>query len=148
MNLFEQAVNASNNADINKGNVINEIVTKCKDYVSSELFVDYIKRGLSGDAAKNREMSIYVSFWAYHSGCSTTHFRCGGWEWRNPDAPEYSFASHTYKGIHLYDIQIDVVREMCKLVKESLYEHGFSNISICPNSSNLGYADYKVVVKW
>lgn len=148
MTLFEQAVNASNNAELSKGNVVNEIVTKCKDYISSEHFVDFIKDKLAGDAAKNREMSIYVSFWAYHSGCSTTHFRCGNWIWKNPDAPEYSYESHTYKKIGLYDIQIDVVREMCKLVREALYEHGFSNISICPNLNNLGYADYKVVVKW
>lgn len=148
MTLFEQAVTASNNAELNKGNVINEIVTKCRDYISSERFVDYIKGRLSGDVAKNREMTIYVSFWAYHSGCSTTHFRCGGWEWRNPDAPEYSFESHTYKNIQLYDIQTEVVNEMCKLVREALYEHGFSNVSIYSGSNNLGYADYKVVVRW
>lgn len=148
MNLFEQAVSASNNIELSKINITHEIINKCAKYVSSQQFEDYIKGRLVGETLGKREMTIYVSYWAYHSGCSGTQFRCGNWVWKNPDENEYSYASHRYKGIELLDIHVKVVKEMCNLVKAQMQEFGFANIFIDGKMNNLGYAEYEVVIRW
>lgn len=148
MSLFEHAVAASNNAELSKMNVRDEIINAYADYVKSQSFQDYIKGRLDSEALNNRMLKIYVEFWEYHEGCSGTHFRCGGWRWRNPDVPEYSYEGNKYKGVRLLDIQLPVVEGVCDVFKNAMREEGFSNISIIRQKNNLGYADYEVVVRW
>lgn len=148
MNLFNQAVSASNNFEMTKTFVTNEIVNQCAEYIFGQKFEDYIKGRLAGDTIEKRELTIYVSFWAYHSGCSTTNFTCGPWVWTNPEASHYSFDSRKYKGVELREIHINIVQEMCNMVKARMQEFGFSNIHIIHKINNLGYAEYEVITRW
>lgn len=134
--------------------IIDELCAKYSVYLDGA-FEKNFEKSIKEEDLQKREKKIYVSFWAYHSGCSTTNFRVGGWEWNNPTAEKYSCESRYYKGFYLADLQDDVLNALAHLLIKKLREMGFyvkypyqCNFYIHFEKNNLDYIEDHITVEW
>jgi hypothetical protein len=138
MSLINELRAKSANAEVIKSEVIAEIKRDFDAYLNSEAFENYLRNRVGAQEIKNRKLFIDVQFWAYHSGCSTTQFRCGGQAWYNPENKE-GYSSHSYKGVELVTIQDEICSYISNRLKSRMNELGFYLVSTEDAKGRLNY---------
>ena len=122
MSLINELRAKSANAEATKSEVIAEIKRAFSSYFDSDDFENYLRQRAGIKEIQKRILPINVQFWAFHSGCSTTHFNCGGYTWYNPENEE-GYPSHSYKGIELVTIQDEVCSYISNRLKSKMNEY-------------------------
>lgn len=149
MNLYEELTQKSYDMGLTKHQVVNEIVDKFAQYATSEQLDNYLKQCATQDVISKRRINISADFWAYHSGCSDTRFRCGNWIWLNPDeATRYSFNSRYYKGVMLKDLQEEVLSKIIRALRDALAERGFHQVYVDKRYNSLDCLEYTISIQW
>lgn len=138
MSLIEELRAKSTNIESTKANIVSEIRNYFDKYLMSDKFEDYLRNRVGKEEALNRKLGINIEFWAFHSGCSATHFSCGGCTWYNPDKPD-SWESHYYKGIELVTIHEEVCCHIASQLRKRMVELGFH---LCDNENLKGKLNY------
>jgi hypothetical protein len=138
----------SNQWENTRNEIINEIVNEFNTWVANGGIEKYLKSHISNQDKQARQSRIFGEFWAYHSGCSGTHFYIGGWTWKTPGVPEYDYRSHSYRGIHLIEIQDDVLRQLTRIYIGKLLNMGFTVADTSSRQNNLGYTETNIIIKW
>lgn len=146
MNLVNELKMKSNKAEDVKQAVINEIKSYFDNYLENDL-ENYLKRIIGEKEIKERKVFMMVSFWEYHSGCTTTNFRCGGCVWFNPINQE-GWDSKNYKGIDLYTIDKEICNYLSNKLEQKMQELGFSVISKERKDSWLNYYTMHYYFGW
>ena len=147
MNLINELRTKSNNIEMIRQEVIEEIKAYFEEYLYSENLENQLKKRIGERQIAERKVCLIVDFWAYRSGCSSTYFHCGGKTWNNPENPK-DYASQTYKGIELFDIQ----KEICVALRDKLVkrmsELGFKLIEDKDETSWLKYYKHLLYFGW
>ena len=138
MSLINELRAKSMQAEASKNDVVAEIKNAFDGYLSSDKFENYLRNKAGAEEIKNRQLYVNVEFWAYHSGCSTTHFSCGGYTWYNPENRD-GWESHKYKGIDLSTIDKEVCNYVSARLKSRMNELGFYLVSTENASGRLNY---------
>lgn len=145
MNLAEKFAIESINKHAEESEVKYEIISYFKDYIDSGDFERSLESRLTNEAKSKREMSLFVEFWNYVSGCSDTYFGVGSKRWENPNDSGYRGTS--YKGVLLNSISVDVCEEVLKMTISALEKMGFR--TRCEDvPSRLGRFNKKVYIMW
>ena len=138
MSLINELRAKSANAEATKSEVIAEIKRAFSSYLDSDDFENYLRRRAGTEEIQKRILPINVQFWAFHSGCSTTNFNCGGYTWYNPENKE-NYNSHRYKGIELVSIQEEICEYISNKLKYRMNELGFFLASTTNARGRLNY---------
>ena len=138
MSLIDELREKSNKLESTKNDIIAEIKNDFDKYLFSSEFEDYLRSRIGKEEALKRKVGINVEFWAYHSGCSTTHFSCGGYTWYNPENPN-DWESHDYKGFALVNFQNDICGYMAAQLRVRMSELGFHQVDNENLSGRLNY---------
>ena len=147
MSLITELKAKSNNADNTKKEIIEEIKRYFDEYLDGTGLENFLRARIGDSEIKARKMFTKIEFWAYHAGCSTTHFYCGGKEWYNPENM-YDIESWCYKGIELRTIDKDVCDYLATKLVEKMDELGFTLLSIEPQKNSCGYYDTHFYFGW
>ena len=147
MNLITELREKSAKAEITKSEVIAEIKAAFDRYLNSDELENYLRCKIGKTEIKERKVFMIVEFWEYHSGCSTTQFRCGGYTWYNPENEE-GWESHTYKGVELRTIDKEVCNYLSSRLVSRMNELGFYLISKEDQNSRFGYYDTHFYFGW
>lgn len=147
MNLINELRNKSTNVENTKSEVIAEIKNYFDKYLNGDKFEDCLRLMIREDHIKERKVPLFVEFWAYHDGCSTTHFHCCGHNWYNPDNKD-GHKSWYYKGIELRTIDREVGEYLSSRLIDRMNELGFYTISKEKLKSSLGYYEMKIYFGW
>ena len=121
MNLVDE----SNKVDNIKQEVIEEIKEYFDKYLDSNIFKSFLKWEIGNNEIRKRETFLIIRFWEYFSGCSNTHFTCGGKTWNNPEN-QHNDESLFYRGIRLYDVQNEICNYLEKRLIQKMRDLGFS----------------------
>lgn len=147
-NLAAELQQMTNEATNHKQTVINEIINKYREYLNNIDFEENFKKNLSKEDIARGYKKYYYSFWAYHEGCSDTHFRLGGYVWKNGNG----YDGHEYKGITLCEIQKDVLKGMVDILRDKLAQVGLHmrghEYAEWFRKNNLGYIDDCLEIYW
>lgn len=138
MSLINELRAKSANVEATKSEVVAEIKRAFSSYLNSDEFENYLRRRAGTEEIQKRILPINVEFWLFHSGCSTTHFNCGGYTWYNPENRE-NYESHRYKGIDLISIQEEICEYISSRLKYRMNELGFFLASTTNARGNLNY---------
>lgn len=125
MTLAEKLKEKTNEINVIKKEVIDEIVNKFNNYLNNGDFENYLKKIITESDLEKGHKTLCSEFWKYHSGCSGTNFRIVGFVFRNKEVSEYSFESNYYKGIELQSIQKEVIDNCLNHLYAKLEEMGF-----------------------
>lgn len=147
MNLITELREKSANAENTKSEVVAEIKTYFDQYLNSDALENYLRRIIGKSEIRDRKVFLKVEFWEYHSGCSTTHFHCGGKEWRNPEN-EWDWKSHCYKGVELRTIDKEIGSYLSSRLISRMNELGFYLVSREDKQSRLGYYENYFYFGW
>ena len=147
MDFISELRAKSEQAENHRASVIAEIKASFDKFINSEQFEERLKRYIDTSDIKQRKTFMKVEFWEYHSGCSTTHFHCGGFEWYNPDDRE-GWASHRYKGVELSQIDEEVGKYLSSLLENRMRELGFYMVSKENAKGRLGHYHYNYYFGW
>lgn len=147
MSLIDELKEKSVKAEFTKSEVIAEIKSEFDKYLNSDRLENYLKRRIGNTEIKERKVFMKVEFWEYHSGCSTTHFHCGGYEWYNPKNKD-GWESHTYNGIELKDISNEIGEYLSSRLTSRMNELGFYTISKEKQNGRLGYYNTHFYFGW
>ena len=147
MDFISELRAKSEKAENHRASVIAEIKSSFDRNINSANFEDYLKRRIGASDIKQRKTFMKVEFWEYHSGCSTTHFHCGGLEWYNPENRE-GWASHSYKGVELSEIDEEIGQYLSSLLENRMRELGFYVVSKENSKGRLGYYHYNYYFGW
>ena len=128
-----------------------EVIAEIKDWfdkvITKEKIEATLEKYIGKQEIEDRKVSLWVEFWEYHEGCSTTYFRCGGEKWHNPEE-EYGYRSHKYKEIELCSIN----KEVCEYLSAKLIEQirllGFSILNKEMKPSRFDYYQEKITIGW
>lgn len=138
MSLINELRAKSANAEATKSEVVAEIKRAFSSYLDSDDFENYLRRRAGKEEIQKRTISINVQFWAFHSGCSTTNFNCGGYTWYNPENKE-GYSSHSYKGVELFTIHNEICSYISSRLKSRMNELGFYLVSAEDVKGRLNY---------
>lgn len=147
MNLINELKEKSAKAEITKSEVVAEIKNDFDKYLNSDRLENYLKRIIGNSEIKARKVFMKVEFWEYHSGCSTTHFHCGGYEWYNPDNRD-GWESHTYKGVELITINDEIGKYLSTRLTDRMNELGFYIVSKEKQNGRFGYYNTHFYFGW
>ena len=147
MNLINELKAKSASAENTKSEVIAEIKTYFDKYLKSDALENYLRARIGKSEIENRKVYMGVSFWEYHSGCTTTNFYCGGKAWYNPEC-EDGWASHYYKGVELRTIDKEIGNYLCDRLTSKMNELGFYVASREYKTSRLGYYEVAFYFGW
>ena len=147
MSLINELRAKSASVENTKAEIIAEIKASFDKILDSERFEDHLKRYIDASDIKKRKTFMDVEFWEYHDGCSTTHFKCGGVYWHNPENRD-GWASHRYKGIELISINKEIGEYLSVKLESRMCELGFEMISKEPQNSRFGYYDVHYYFGW
>ena len=143
---FKDEIEMLKNDRLNKEEeVINEIVDYFKKEFKSDHYKDYLKNLIKNEINRSRsELKFKTEFWEYQSGCSETHFRCGGYEFK------LDYKETEYKGVSLIDIQYKVGEKLDNLFIETIQDLGLNIISSVrhDNDSRYNYYCNYIVIGW
>jgi hypothetical protein len=138
MSLINELRAKSANAEATKSEVVAEIKRAFSSYLDSDDFENYLRRRAGKEEIQKRTLPINVQFWAFHSGCSTTNFNCGGYTWYNPENKE-GYPSHSYKGVELFTIHNEICSYISNRLKSKMNELGFYLVSAEDVKGRLNY---------
>lgn len=147
MNLINELREKSVSAEIIKNEVIAEIKNAFDTYLNSDRLENYLRKRIGNTEIKERKVFMKVEFWEYHSGCSTTHFHCGGCEWYNPENRD-GWNSDTYKGVELRTIDKEVCNYLSSRLVSRMNELGFYLVSKEDQKSRFEYYDTHFYFGW
>jgi hypothetical protein len=147
MSLINELKEKSTKAEVTKNEVIAEIKSEFDKYLNSDRLENHLKQRIGNTEIKERKVFMKVEFWEYHSGCSTTHFHCGGCEWYNPEYKD-GWNSHTYNGIELKDISNEICEYLSSRLINRMNELGFYTISKEKQNGRLGYYNTHFYFGW
>ena len=138
MSLINELRAKSANAEATKSEVVAEIKRAFSSYLDSDDFENYLRRRAGKEEIQKRTLPINIQFWAYHSGCSTTYFNCGGYTWYNPENEE-GYPSHSDKRVELVTIQDEICSYISNRLKSKMNELGFYLVSTEDAKGRLNY---------
>ena len=138
MSLIDELREKSTSMETIKNDIVAEIKKVFSSYLESEEFEEYLRRRAGKEEIQKRILPINVQFWAFHSGCTTTNFNCGGYTWYNPENRD-GWESHKYKGIDLSTIDKEVCNYVSARLKSRMNELGFYLVSTENASGRLDY---------
>ena len=147
MSLINELRVQSANAETIKSEVIAEIKNAFDKYLNSDRLENYLRKRIGSAEIKARKVFMDVEFWEYHSGCSTTSFRCGGCVWYNPENKD-GWESHRYRGVELRTIDKEVCDYLSTRLVNRMNELGFYLVSKEDQKSRLGYYDTNFYFGW
>lgn len=147
MNLMNELRIKSAHAENNRAEVIAEIKASFDKNINGADFEEHLRRRINDSDIKARKTFMKVEFWEYHSGCSTTHFHCGGYVWYNPENRE-GWNSHSYKGVELSQIDDEVGEYLSSLLENRMRELGFYVVSKENAKGGLGHYHYNYYFGW
>ena len=143
---FKDEIEMLKNDRLNKEEeVINEIVDYFKKEFKSDHYKDYLKNRIKNEINRSRsELKFETEFWEYQSGCSETHFRCGGYEFK------LDYKETEYKGVSLNDIQYKIGEKLDNLFIETIRDLGLNIISSVRHDNDSRYNYYRnyVIIGW
>lgn len=125
--------------------VIKEIVEHFRDRFDKESYEDYLQKLIKKQIDKGEHTLKFTNeFWEYHSGCSATHFVCGGVKF------ELDYNEYKFKDIRLSEIQYVVVEKLSKLFKEKMENLGLKIVSSKRRDYDYRFVYYRedVVITW
>lgn len=125
MNFAEILREKTDEINVIKKEVVDEIVDKFNNYLNNGNFENYLKKIITDSDLEKGYKTLYSEFWQYQSGCSGTNFTIAGFKFRNKEVSEYSFESNYYKGIELKSIQKEVIDNCLNHLYTKLEEMGF-----------------------
>ena len=137
----------SENVKNTKVEIIDEIKARFDDYFNSDRFENYLRERIGRDELDKRQVTLYVKFWEYQSGCSTTHFGCGGITWCNPENKD-GYESCIYKGIKLQTINFEVCQILADKLIAKMGAMGFALLSQETQTSRFNYYDKHFIFGW
>ena len=147
MNLINELRAKSANAENAKNEVIAEIKNYFDRYLNSDKLEDYLRRSISASEIEARKTFVFVEFWEYHEGCTTTNFTCAGMRWYNPENT-HGWGSHYYKGIELRTIDKEICDYLSERLVTRMNELGFYLVSKEDQKSRFGYYDTHFYFGW
>lgn len=147
MSLINELKAKSNQADNTKQEIIREIKNYFDEYLNGDQFENFLKANIREDDIKARKKFMQVNFWEYTSGCSTTHFYCGGKYWYNPECKD-GWESHYYKGIKLESIHNEICEHLTQKLISRMKELGFDLVSQEDKTSWLKYYERYFYFGW
>ena len=147
MSLINELREKSANAEAIKSEVIAEIKNAFDKYLNGDRLENYLRKIIGNSEIKERKVMLCVKFWEYHSGCSTTHFRCGGCEWYNPENRD-DWKSHRYKGVELQTISDEVCNYLSARLMSRMNELGFYLVSKEDAKGRLSYYNTNYYFGW
>ena len=147
MSLINELRAKSENVESKRAEIIAEIKASFDKILDSERFEEHLKKRIDASDIKARKTFMDVEFWEYHSGCSTTHFRCGGITWHNPENKD-GWESHKYKGVELISINKQVCEYLSAKLEKRMRELGFEMVSKEDQESRFGYYDVHYYFGW
>lgn len=147
MNLVNELRERSNGIEYIKMQVIEEIKRAFDKCFEGDRFENHLRKIISKSDVEERKKDLFVEFWEYQDGCSTTHFHCGGIEWYNHENKD-GYASHRYKGIELNTIDKEVGAYLSQLLTNKMTELGFTLLSCEPVKSRFSYYYKKFTFGW
>lgn len=147
MSLITELREKSANAEVIKREVIAEIKTAFDKYLNSDRLEEYLRKCIGTTEIKERKVFMMVKFWAYHSGCSTTHFHCGGCVWHNPENRD-GWESRRYKGVDLQTISDEVCNYLSSRLTSRMNDLGFYLVSKKDDKGNLNYYNTLFYFGW
>lgn len=125
MNFAEILREKTDEINITKKEVVDEIVDKFNNYLNNGNFENYLKKIITDSDLEKGYKTLYSEFWKYHPGCSGTNFTIAGFKFRNTEVSEYSLEANYYKGIELKSIQKEVIDNCLNHLYTKLEEMGF-----------------------
>ena len=143
MNLVDE----SNKVDNIKQEVVEEIKKYFDEYSDSNRFKSFLRWEIGNDEIIKRETFLIIRFWEYFSGCSNTHFTCGGKTWNNPEN-QYNDESLFYRGIRLYDVQNEICNYLEKRLIQKMRDLGFSFLRQDKRKSRFDYFEAIYYFGW
>ena len=147
MSLINELKAKSDTADCTKQEIIEEIKAYFDKYLDGDGLENHLRKTISASEIKERKTFTKVEFWEYHSGCTTTVFRCGGKCWYNPENRD-GWKSHKYKGVELISIHKEVCSYLSDKLEKRMRELGFEMVSKEDQKSRLGYYDTHYYFGW
>lgn len=147
MSFINELREKSAGAEATKNDVIAEIKNSFDQYLNSDRLENYLRNIIGKTEIKERKVFMSVKFWGYHSGCSTTHFHCGGYEWYNPNNRE-GWSSRSYKGVELNTIDKDVCNYLSSRLVSRMNELGFYLVSQEDQKGRLEYYNRHFYFGW
>ena len=145
--LINELREKSANAETTKNEIIAEIKNAFDTYLNSDKLETYLRNKIGKTEIAERKVFMKIEFWEYHSGCSTTHFYCAGAEWYNPENKD-GWASHTYKGIELREIDREIGEYLSTRLISRMNELGFYVVSKEYQKSRFGYYERYFYFGW
>ena len=128
MNLIAELKAKSANADSVRREVIEGIKAYFDKYLEGDGLENTLRKRIGTSEIRDRKVFMSVEFWEYHSGCSTTSFRCGGEHWYNPEDRD-GWKSYNYKGVELRTIDKEVGEYLSAKLEKRMSELGFTLVS-------------------
>ena len=147
MNLIDELKAKSNQADNTKQEIIEEIKNYFDEYLNSERFEKFLKANIREDDIRARRKNLYVEFWEYHSGCTTTNFYCGGKQWFNPECKD-GWNSHYYKNIELRTIHDKICQYLTMRLISRMSELGFTVLCKENKMGRMEYYKMSITFGW
>lgn len=147
MSLIEEIKQATATEEQKRDAIKEEIVSFFREYLNSEKFMESMKNQCQKaiECYGHNYTSIDVKFWAYHDGCSATHFRVGSKGWKNPENSD-GWDSRRYKGVELCQLQDDIGTRLVEMTKSKLIELGFKISSVMDKES--WYYHKEITLSW
>lgn len=147
MSFINELREKSAGAEATKNDIIAEIKNSFDQYLNSDRLEQYLRLCIGDAEIKQRKVFMKVEFWEYHSGCSTTHFHCGGCNWYNPDNRN-GWDSCNYKGVELRTIDKEVCNYLSSRLVNRMNELGFYLVSQEDQKGRLGYYNRHFYFGW
>ena len=147
MSLINELREKSANAEAIKREVIAEIKASFDTYLNGDGLENYLRKRIGNSEIKERKVMLWVKFWAYHSGCSTTHFYCGGCAWYNPENRD-DWESRRYKGVELQTISDEICSYLSARLMNRMNELGFYLVSKKEDKGCLNYYNTNYYFGW
>ena len=147
MSLINELREKSANAESIKREVIAEIKASFDTYLNSDRLENYLRKRIGSSEIKERKVMLWVKFWAYHSGCSTTQFYCGGCVWYNPENRD-DYESRRYKGVELQTISDEICSYLSARLMNRMNELGFYLVSKQEDRGRLSYYNTNYYFGW
>ena len=147
MSLINELRAKSASVESVNAEVAAEIKASFDKILDSDRFEEHLSKRIDASDIKARKTFMKVEFWEYHSGCSTTQFRCGGITWRNKEN-EDGYESRRYKGVELKSINKEVCEYLSAKLERRMRELGFEIVSKEPQNSRFGYYEVNYYFGW
>jgi hypothetical protein len=145
-NLINELKAKSDRAAATKADISAEIIKIFEKCLDKQL-EDEVRGRIGDTQIKERKVYMQVSFWEYHSGCSTTQFRCGGFTWYNPENHD-GWESRTYKNFTLKDIHEPICKHLDNYLERKMHDLGFYTVERTHRISRLGYYETDFYFGW